>query len=118
MTDVDIRIVWHGAHITQQVKDAVNEALLECGEDLLRESGMLVPLNTGILEGSGEVSQNEIALTANVSYDTPYAKRQHEDTRIRHASPRQAKYLEKPFNLNARKYKDWIRRKIHNALNP
>lgn len=110
------RITWTADKLPDEVKDAVNEALKECGEDLLNESGKLVPLLTGILQGSGEVSQDENAIAVNVSYDTPYAKRQHEDTRLRHSDGRQAKYLEKAFNDAKNRYMNWIQRAIKSKL--
>ena len=38
------------------------------------------------------------SLTGAVSYDTPYAVRQHEDLTLRHDAGRKAKYLEDPMN--------------------
>jgi hypothetical protein len=56
-----------------------------------------VPLDEGTLERSGVASVDPLALTASVSYDTPYAVRQHEDMTLRHPNGRQPKYLEEPF---------------------
>lgn len=63
------------------------------GEHVLQLSRQKVPLEEGTLERSGEVSDDG-ALTVAVSYDTPYAVRQHEDMTLRHAAGRSAKYLE------------------------
>jgi hypothetical protein len=41
---------------------------------------------------------DEPSLTAMVSYDTPYAVRQHEELQWRHAPGRTAKYLENSLN--------------------
>lgn len=68
---------------------------LELGmEHVLNESNKLVPLDETTLERSGVPSIDEATLTGAVSYDTPYAVRQHEDLSYRHAPGRQAKYLE------------------------
>jgi hypothetical protein len=114
--DITVRLDWRAANLPDEVKAVVNEALKECGEDLLKESGDLVPLLTGILQGTGEVSEDEDSMTVNVSYDTPYAKRQHEDTRLRHMHPRQAKYLERALTKRRNAYITWIKDAIRNRF--
>jgi hypothetical protein len=65
-------------------------------EHVLAESKKLVPLEEGTLERSGKVHVN--GMEGAVSYDTVYAKRQHEELTWRHLPGRSAKYLEIPFN--------------------
>ena len=62
-------------------------------EHVLGEAQALVPLEEGTLERSGRATAD--GLTASVSFDTPYAVRQHEDMTASHASGRTAKYLER-----------------------
>lgn len=50
------------------------------------------PIEEGTLERSGATAQD--GLHGTVSFDTPYAVRQHEDMTMRHDAGRQAKYLE------------------------
>lgn len=69
-------------------------ALSDAGEYLLEEANRTAPIEEGTLIGSGAVTLDKRRLKAIVSYDTPYAVRQHEDTRLRHAPGRRAKWLE------------------------
>jgi hypothetical protein len=71
-------------------------ALILALEHLLGVSRQLVPHEEGTLERSGRVvliDDNRGAVT----YDTPYAVRQHEELDYRHDAGRQAKYLEQPM---------------------
>lgn len=75
---------------------------LELGaHHLLQTSRKLVPHEEGTLENSGKVSTDTGKHTAAVSYDTPYAVRQHEEMDYAHDDGRQAKYLEQPMHTEA-----------------
>ena len=68
-------------------------------EHVLSESSKVVPIEEGTLSRSGKTSAEmtgDVAVAA-VSYDTPYAVRQHEELDYRHDPGRQAKYLEGPL---------------------
>ncbi|MGW4648042.1 hypothetical protein [Kitasatospora sp. NPDC004289] len=68
---------------------------LELGmEHVLTEANKTVPLDESTLERSVVSSTDDIALKGAVSYDTPYAVRQHEELTYRHAPGRRAKWLE------------------------
>ena len=68
---------------------------LELGmEHVLTEANKTVPLDEATLERSGVASTDDVALRGAVSYDTPYAVRQHEELTYRHAPGRRAKWLE------------------------
>jgi len=69
------------------------KGLILGGEHILKLSRDRVPLEEGTLERSGQVTDNGKDTVA-VSYDTPYAARQHEDMGAHHDSGRSAKYLE------------------------
>jgi len=60
-----------------------------------------VPIEEATLERSGVATVDEGELTAAVSYDTPYAVRQHEELTYRHDAGRTAKYLEGPLTEQA-----------------
>ncbi|GII84598.1 hypothetical protein Ssi03_25880 [Sphaerisporangium siamense] len=64
----------------------------------LQVSRAEVPHEEGTLERSGTVSVDETDLVGAVSFDGPYALRQHEDLTYRHDAGRKAKYLEDPWN--------------------
>jgi hypothetical protein len=51
-----------------------------------------------------------------VSYDTPYAARQHEELDWRHAPGRQAKYLEQPLNAERATVLDLVAAQMRRAL--
>lgn len=100
------------------------QALHDGAEAILTESLKEVPHAEGTLERSGTVtdfpSRNEVY----VSYNTPYAVRQHEDLTLRHPDPRnplstpgrKAKYLEDPFNRLKAKVVKLVRLRVKKAL--
>lgn len=59
-----------------------------------------VPLDTGMLKASCVVSVSDDGKQGAVSYDTPYAVVQHENTWYNHQRGRKGKYLEDPANDN------------------
>lgn len=83
--------------IARSHKGAVRGLAL-AGEHLLGEARKRVPIEEHILEESGAASVDEQNLRGAVSFDTPYAVRQHEDMHLRHDEGREAKYLENAFN--------------------
>lgn len=68
------------------------EGIQKSLEHVLTESNKIIPLDEGTLERSGRVDRD--GLEGAISYDTVYARRQHEELTWRHAPGRQAKYLE------------------------
>jgi len=84
-------------HLTQGIAEAIAKAALrgleDGGEHILKLARDRVPLEEGTLERSGQVTSDGQAKVA-VSFDTPYAVRQHEDMSLQHAHGRKAKYLE------------------------
>lgn len=79
---------------TKASKQGMHDAL----DYLAEQSKQQVPLDTGALKNSCEVSVNEDGSSGTVSYDTPYAVRQHEELSYNHQRGRKAKYLEDPAN--------------------
>ncbi|MFF3843490.1 hypothetical protein [Streptomyces sp. NPDC001930] len=85
-------------------------------EHTLGVSKQLVPLEEGTLERSGRVNMIR-ELEGQITYDTVYAVRQHEELSWKHLPGRQAKYLEQPMNterdtmlrLMAVPLRDWLR---------
>lgn len=91
---------WDGDEVLEVVGEATAEGLVLATEYLLQESRAVVPLEEATLERSGVASVDRDELEGVVSYDTPYAARQHEELTWRHAPGRQAKYLEGTANAN------------------
>lgn len=83
---------WNGDEILAGVADRADRGLKLGGEVILATSNRKVPHETGDLMRSGEVTVEPG--TVCVSYDRPYAVRQHEDMTAKHDSGREAKYLE------------------------
>lgn len=93
----NVKITWHGNAAKQAMRKGRDRGLTLAGEHVLEESRRIVPIEEGTLERSGRVSGPDGGTVA-VSYDTPYAVRQHEDLTLRHDRGRQSKYLETPLN--------------------
>jgi len=96
----NFRLRWHGDAVARQMRDGAARGLLLAAEHVLQQSQELVPLDESPLMQSGTASVDPPSLTAVVSYDTPYAVRQHEELSYRHAPGRTAKYLERPLNAS------------------
>ena len=100
--------------VLRQVEQAAEKALLDAGEHILEQANRTVPIDEGTLRRSGQVSQQGLRVV--VSYDTPYAARQHEDTRLRHASGRRAKWLERTLQEQGGRVRDFVADRIRRAL--
>lgn len=81
---------------TSRGRRLAEEGLQRGLEHVLAESRKIVPLKEGTLERSGRVVRE--GLNGAVSYDTVYARRQHEELTWKHLPGRSAKYLEIPMN--------------------
>lgn len=86
-----------------KIVDGVGEGLLVGGEHVLGVSNQQVPLEEGDLARSGAVSQDGATKRTAISYDTPYAVRQHEDMALKHDAGRNAKFLERAIASEADK---------------
>jgi hypothetical protein len=81
----------------------LGQALYEEGERIMGQSKMIVPVDTGALRGSGNVSPPQKArnwVKVILSYGgaaAQYAIYVHENLTARHKPPTRAKYLEEPF---------------------
>lgn len=110
------RLQWEGRRIFgDRFRRLVGEGIARALEHTLGVSNTLVPLDEGPLQRSGTVTVT--GMNGTISYDTPYAVRQHEELTWRHAPGRQAKYLEQPMNteretmlaLSAVGFRTWLR---------
>jgi hypothetical protein len=94
----ELRIEWRDDEVAALLGAASYDGTILAAEYLLGESNLLVPHEEGDLERSGTVSGDEATGEVAVSYDRPYAVRQHEELTYRHDEGRQAKYLEQPMH--------------------
>ncbi|MGC0205227.1 hypothetical protein [Streptomyces levis] len=92
------RVRWNGQAVARRAQQGAASGARLGAEHLLNVSRDRVPIEEGTLERSGTVTVDEANTAAAVSYDTPYAVRQHEDMTLRHDAGRTAKYLEDPLN--------------------
>ena len=112
----DVRLRWDGDKVKENVRKAAAKALRDGAEHLLTEANRTVPIREGTLMRSGVADVDEKALEATVSYDTPYAVRQHEETTYRHAPGRRAKWLELTLAEQRRQIQKLIEDEIRRAL--
>lgn len=107
---------FRGPQVRGQLREAAAAGLFDGAEYVLGESRQVVPIDEAALERSGTASVDASALTAAVSYDTPYAVRQHEELTWRHAPGRQAKYLERPLTASRAQVAALIAARIRRSL--
>lgn len=81
------RVEWRDKQVQQVVARRALDAIESAADELLRKANETIPFDDGTLAASGQVDVNAATLTAQVSYNTPYAIRQHEDTSLRHPNP-------------------------------
>lgn len=80
------------------IKAGCKKGLWMALDHLAAVSKEQVPLDQGPLKNSCYVDVAEDGMSGTVSYDTPYAVRQHEEIGYQHQRGRKAKYLEDPAN--------------------
>ncbi|WP_086765337.1 minor capsid protein [Streptomyces bobili] len=110
------RLHFNAAPAVEQMRRGAARGLLLAAEHVLQQAQEVVPLDEGPLQNSGTVSVDGSTLTAVVSYDTPYAVRQHEELDYRHAPGRTAKYLENPLNASRAEVATIIAAQIRRAM--
>lgn len=88
-----VRSTWNGPQVKAAAHTAGLSGLRSAGEYLLERSNNVVPWDEGTLADTGAVDDDGDRTVA-VSYDTVYARRQHEELDWQHKPGRKAKYLE------------------------
>jgi hypothetical protein len=107
--------------LKHRIDTATRDGLFDGLELVLNMSNRHVPHEEGHLERSGNVSVETTAtgqIRGVVSYNTPYAVRQHEDMTYRHDAGRNAKFLENAFNSERRTVATLIRDRIAAQMRP
>lgn len=110
------RVTWHGDRAKRQARDGAARGLGLGMEHLLQVSNRQVPIEEGTLERSGVASVDEQQLRGAVSYDTPYAVRQHEDMTLQHDAGRSAKYLENALDAEGAQALQLVAREVRREL--
>lgn len=106
--------------------EAIDEAPIDTGT--LRRSGTVtvgkLPDGAGVYEAAEAGNEMKDAFTEKIgkekavyiSFNTPYARRQHEELDYEHPRGGKAKYLETPFNANKKKVLKYADKQIRKAL--
>lgn len=97
----------------KNISDGAEKGVKLAAEHLLTEANKTVPHDEGTLERSGTTSVD--GLEAAVSYDTPYAVKQHEDLALHHDGKGQSKWLENTLTAEAERVGDIIATAIRGA---
>jgi hypothetical protein len=103
----------HFAELDARVDAAVPDALMMGAEHIGEKSAPLVPLEEGTLLRSWQVDVSEDE--AEMSYNTPYARYQHEVLSLRHPHG-QAKFLEQPMLTDGPQAVEIVGEQIRRAL--
>lgn len=101
--------------VMAEMRSSALDGLEEFAEFCLDESNQIIPIEEGTLERSGIVEMDRNKGVAQISYDTPYARRQHEDTTLSHDEGRQAKFLESTLNRHGPKLGEFIATRVRRA---
>ena len=109
-------VKWHGEKAKAAVRRGAKAGLTDAAEYVLEQSNRVVPIEDSTLLKSGVPSVDEGSLRAAVSYDTPYAVRQHEELDYQHDAGRKAKYLEGALNESRTKVNALIAAAIKREL--
>ncbi|RTE47893.1 hypothetical protein [Actinobaculum sp. 352] len=91
------RMRWYGQRAQAAARTATIRGLSLAAEHLKAEAVNQTPIRDGILRGSAATTALDAGMTQVVSFNTPYAVRQHEETGYRHPKGGNAKYLENPL---------------------
>lgn len=98
----------------REVRRAAELAVRDATEHLLEEANRTAPIEEGTLIRSGRATTD--GLRGVVSYDTPYAVRQHEDTRLKHRNGRRAKWGERTFAEEAQRIGEFLGARMRRSL--
>lgn len=96
----------------------VEQAMRVIADDLLGRAVRDAPVEEGTLRGSGSVDIDVTPgrITAEVSFDTVYAARQHEEITWRHPKGGKAKYLEDNLKAMGTRYRNVLEAAQRKAL--
>ena len=116
MASPRVTVTWQGDLAKELTRRGAVRGLRRAAEFVLGESRQVVPIEEGTLSRSGATDVDETLLVATVSYDTPYAVRQHEELAWHHDAGRHAKYLELPLNNTRDQQNQIIAQEIRKEL--
>lgn len=106
------------AEARNKMRAAAIRAVTIAGQDLEGRAQREAPLEEGTLRGSSrtEVVETQSGVSSEVSFNTVYARRQHEETTWEHPRAGKAKYLEDPLKEMAPRYEAAIGKAVGQAI--
>ena len=140
------RLEWRGEIISQEMQGAALEGMIQGANLILQNAVQDTPVDTGALRYSGRVILNGMQVARGkknkyknvgikttereinyakkakngaklfVSFDTPYAIKQHEELGYNHPKGGKAKYLEDAFNANESEVIQLIKEAVEQAM--
>lgn len=99
-----------------RIHAAAAAALSDATEYLLEEANRTVPIEEATLTRSGMATVDRRNLVGVVSYDTPYARVQHENDEYRHDPGRRAHWLTRTFVEQANRVRRFLGERIERGL--
>lgn len=106
-------VEWDGDKVADAISQAARQGLRDAAEYTRERAVQRTPVMDGVLRNSAKVSQD--GLTAAISFNTPYAIKQHEELGYRHKDG-EAKYLENTMRAERGMIQQIIVNKIRKAL--
>lgn len=113
---MQVSVAWHGDRAKQSARAGAELGLRRASEHVLTEANRTVPWDQGPLERSGNTDVDRRRLEASIYYDTPYARRQHEELGWRHPKKGRAKWLELTMQEQQSKIQQIIATQIRRAI--
>lgn len=107
---------WKGLSVIKDVERYRQKGIMQAGEFLLDQSNKRVPKDEGTLQQSGSVYVTNGGADGAISYNTPYAVRQHESMHYNHPNGREAKFLENTMKNDGDKARDYVANEIKKAF--
>jgi hypothetical protein len=100
-----------------EISDVIQDALLDCGNDLQQKSVDITPVDTGALRSSAFTEADRQGKNPGVvvGFEEEYAIYVHENLEAHH-NVGQAKFLEQPLKENADKYVGHVRDKVQDLI--
>jgi hypothetical protein len=106
---------WHDAKVLAVMREAGMSGLADGAEHILTVAIDQTPVDTGTLRRSGAVTEAPSENAVYVSFNTPYAVKQHEDLTLKHKEGN-AKYLENALNSEKAKVLALVAARVKAAL--
>lgn len=110
MSKTTFSFSWDGDKQKDITDAKIKKAILESALDLQQRSSDEAPVKDGDLRGDAGIDDSRLQADdfVLVGYNLPYALIQHERLDFEHPQGGKAKFLEDPFEKNAKKYIDHI----------